>query len=120
MKVIKISSKNIAQVLSKAILVLLGAAAVTIYFSSVIPLSIFNSVAVVVSVIAWLSVYLGWLSLRTGVLFVAIVAVLMVGAMFSTHNTVKAGYYQAVFLTNDQIYLGHIINQNQEEIILSE
>ncbi|MEK9165364.1 MAG: hypothetical protein AAB525_00710, partial [Patescibacteria group bacterium] len=30
------------------------------------------------------------------------------------------GEYQAIFLTNDQIYFGRIVNQNQEEVILSD
>jgi len=62
---------------------------------------------------------------RLGLIIIMVIAVLL--AYWIRQGLSKGiilrepqGEYQAVFLTNDQIYFGHIINQNQEEIILSD
>ena len=62
---------------------------------------------------------------RMGLIVIIVIAVLL--AYWIRQGLSKGiilrepqGEYQAIFLTNAQIYFGRIVNQNQEEVILSD
>ena len=91
-----------------ALLVLVVAAAAA-YFSDSLSVSRFQTLAFVVAALALVAAFFGWIAMRAAAVVVALAAVLLGAIIFLKHPAVKSGY-QAVFLSNGQVYFGHLKN----------
>lgn len=99
------------------VFVILGAVA---YFTSSLPLSSFGGLAFILAVLALLAAYFGWLPARLAGLYVALAALMVVGVMFGKMPKVSDSGYQAVFLTNNQVYFGHLENAESRSPVLKD
>ncbi len=97
--------------------VVLGAFA---YFTTSVPLATFGALAFILATLALVVTYFGWMAPRLAGLYVAIAALLVVGVMFGKMPKVKSSGYQAVFLTNNQVYFGHLENPESRTPVLKD
>jgi cell division protein FtsW (lipid II flippase) len=100
-------------------LVLLVVVAVLSYAGIIVTSNLFGALAVLLTVIVFIMAYFGSVSLRTAILFFATAAMLYVGINYLTKPYVSAEKYQAVFLTNGQVYFGHLHNSNSSQPTLT-
>ncbi len=100
------------------VLVILGLVAM---FSDSISLSVFAGFAFVSSAIVVLLTYFGLFRWRTAGAYLATAAVLLVGVsstVYMAQPELKTDQYQAVFLTNGQVYFGHLENPEAKSPVL--
>ena len=90
------------------------------YFSSSVSTGLFGGIAFVVVVLALLATYFKSLSVRSGLLFVGIVALLAGAVVYANRPVAKSTQFQAVFLTNGQVYFGHLKNPGGANPVLSD
>lgn len=88
------------------------------YASIIVPTSLFSAVAVILVIAALVLAFFQWTRVRTAALFTAIAVVLVTGVFYLGHPAVKSGQYQAVFLTNGQVYFGHLKNPESQTPLL--
>ena len=101
-----------------ALLILVIAAAMT-YFSDSLTVARFEVLALAVSVVALAAAFFGWLAMRVAGVLVALAVLLLGGIIFLKHPSVKSGY-QAVFLSNGQVYFGHLKNIETKSPVLTD
>lgn len=94
-----------------AMLVFIAIGAVA-YFTTSISVTQFSAIAFVVAVAVLAFAYYGWLATRAAMMFVVTAAVLLIGVAFFKAPGVKSSSFQAVFLTNGQVYFGHLKDAN--------
>ncbi len=112
------SKKAVKSFSGLALLVFIAIAAVA-YFSDRVSVNSFGTLAFVVAVAALVLAYFGWMAVRAGALVVVIAGILLGGVVFSKHPSVKSGQYQAVFLTNGQVYFGNLNNADAKNPVLN-
>lgn len=101
-------------------LLVLVALALVAGFSDSVSLGTYIKVAFVFVAIVVLKVYFGWLALRLGIVFVASAVVLGGGVAYLQRPLPDDNLYQAVFLTNGQVYFGHLENANSGSPVLRD
>jgi hypothetical protein len=94
--------------------------AVLAYANIIVSTSLFSAVAVIFVVAALALAFFQWSRVRSAALFTAIAIVLVAGVFYLGHPTVKTGQYQAVFLTNGQVYFGHLRNPESQTPVLTK
>ncbi|MGA3150754.1 MAG: hypothetical protein ABSD10_04110 [Candidatus Saccharimonadales bacterium] len=77
-------------------------------FSSWISQELFIYLAFLLVVAILIFAYFRLLSVRSAVIFIVTVAILLAGVYWSNLPRAKSAQFQAVFLTNGQVYFGHL------------
>lgn len=103
--------------LAMLVMIVIGVIA---YFSTSVSTKSFVTVAFLLTLLVVLMSFLGWIRVRMAGLFVAAAIVLMVGVMYGNQPSPKSGQFQAVFLTNGQVYFGHLKDANTKDPILTD
>jgi hypothetical protein len=98
------------------VLVLLG---ITSYAGLFFTTNLFGALAVLLTVVMFLLAYFNVVAIRTAFLFFATAALLFLGVNYLTRPYVSSGKYQAVFLTNGQVYFGHLHNSTSQQPTLT-
>lgn len=102
------------------LLVLLIITAIVSNFTRVTAVSTFSLVAFITTAGALLLSYFGWLAVRSSLLFGAVAVVLVVSAYAFNYPTIKKNQYQAVLLTNGQVYFGHLKKADSRNPVLQD
>jgi len=105
--------KGSVTALAGLVLLVLTVVGVIAYMGDSVSATTFGSLAFITTTLMVLAAYFGLVRARTAGLFAAVAALLIVAVMWSTPH-VKSGQYQAVFLTNGQVYFGHLHNANTQ------
>ena len=117
---VKRDIKKYIQPVVGGLLILLIIAAIVNSFTETISVSTFSLVAFVATAGVLLLSYFGWLALRSSLLFGVIAVVLIVGASVFNHPVIKKNHYQAVLLTNGQVYCGHLKKADSRNPVLQD
>lgn len=94
--------------------------AVVAYFYNTLSFHLFGSLALALIVLSLLMAYFGWILIRSAGLFVVISAVLFCGVVYGQQPKPQKDHFQAVFLTNGQVYFGHLKNANSKSPVLTD
>ena len=89
-------------------------------FSDSVSLGTYTKVAFVLVAIVALKTYFGWLAMRLGIVFVASAVILGGGGAYLQRPQPVGNLYQAVFLTNGQVYFGHLKNADTKSPVLTD
>ncbi|OGL35436.1 hypothetical protein A3F65_01675 [Candidatus Saccharibacteria bacterium RIFCSPHIGHO2_12_FULL_47_16b] len=89
-------------------------------FSDSVSLGTYTKVAFVLVAIVALKTYFGWLAMRLGIVFVASAVILGGGVAYLQRPQPVGNLYQAVFLTNGQVYFGHLKNADTKSPVLTD
>ena len=89
-------------------------------FSDSVSLGTYTKVAFVLVAIVALKTYFGWLALRLGIVFIASAVILGCGIAYLQKPAPANNLYQAVFLTNGQVYFGHLKNADTKNPVLTD
>lgn len=103
--------------LAALVLVVLG---VWAYFSNNLGSGTFAAIAFVVTAVIILAALFDWLAIRVALTFAVLSALLLGGVLYSTRPKADTGAYQAVFLTNGQVYFGHLSNPGGHNPVLRD
>jgi hypothetical protein len=101
-------------------LVVLAALAALSYFGILIPANLFGGLAVVGVIVALILAFFNWVSSRAAVLFTGAVVALLAAVFWMGHPVVESKQYQAVFLTNGQVYFGKVKNVEAKTVTLTD
>ncbi len=96
--------------LAGIVAVVLTALGVWAYFSDSLGSGTFLAIAFVSVAIAFLVSLLSWLEIKLAYGFSVLAAILVAGVFYSTRPQATSSAYQAVFLSNGQVYFGHLYN----------
>ncbi|HZP55543.1 MAG TPA: hypothetical protein VFB03_02105 [Candidatus Saccharimonadales bacterium] len=92
----------------------------THWFGAGVSASAFATTALVLTALALLAGFFRWVSLYSAAFFAA-VAVFLIGAtVYMSSPSPKSAQYQAVFLTNGQVYFGHLENASSRNPLLKD
>lgn len=100
--------KLIVRTFAGLALLVFVAIGVVAYFSTSVSVPQFTAVAFAFAVAVLVFAYYGWLATRAALMFVVTAAVLLIGVVYFKAPGVKSSGFQAVFLTNGQVYFGHL------------
>lgn len=100
--------KGSVNAFSGLVLLVLTAVGAIAYFTDSVSVSSFAALAFITTAAMLVFAYFGMTKARAAGLFTAVAVVLMVAVMWSSQPSVKSSQYQAVFLTNGQVYFGHL------------
>ena len=115
------SDKNkMVSSLMGVVLLILAVLAVLSYLGIIIPTSLFGGLAVITVSAALIAAYFGWTEIRSALLFSAAAAVIVAGVFYLGHPAVKQAQYQAVFLSNGQVYFGHLKSPESGNPVLED
>lgn len=103
--------------LALIVLVVLGWMA---YFSSRISTSLFTEISLVAVSVVLLTTYFQWVRARMATAFTITVFVMIIAVMWLHPPLPKKPQFQAVFLTNGQVYFGHLENADSKNMILTD
>jgi hypothetical protein len=99
------------------ILVLIGIASYAgLFFTT----NLFGALAVLVTVVMFVLAYFTLVPIRTAFLFFATAALLFIAVNYLTRPYVSTSKFQAVFLTNGQVYFGHLHNPTAQQPTLTD
>ena len=112
--------KGSVAALSGLALLVLAVLAVVAYFTDSISISSYSALTFLAVVAMLLMAYFGWVKVRSAGLFIATLVVLTFAVMAGTQPTPKDGAYQAVFLTNGQVYFGHLKDADSKQPTLTQ
>ncbi|MBI4034361.1 hypothetical protein HY380_00515 [Candidatus Saccharibacteria bacterium] len=112
--------KGSAKALSGLALLVLTIIGLIAYFTDSVSTSMFGALVFVLSAAVLVMSYFGWIRGRGAGLFVATAVVLLAGVMYGSQPTPKSNAYQAVFLTNGQVYFGHLENASSQHPSLTD
>lgn len=115
----KKSIKRFDAVLVGLALLVLVVLALVAGFSDSVSLATYTKVAFVLIAVVALKVYFGGLAMRLGIVFVASAIILGGGVAYLQRPTPAKNLYQAVFLTNGQVYFGHLKNAETKNPVLT-
>jgi hypothetical protein len=99
------------------VLIIVGAVA---YFSSSVSKEFFAAFGFVIVLLGLAAAYFRYLAVKSLGLFIAAFVVLVGGVFWAKMPKVESGHFQAVFLTNGQVYFGHLHNPNSAEPTLTD
>ncbi len=102
------------------VLVVFAVIAAFAYFTSSVPLATFGALAFIISILALLFAYFGWMAVRLSALAVILAVFCTAGVMFGRLPKINKGEFQAVFLTNNQVYFGHLENAESRTPVLKD
>lgn len=112
--------KSAVRAFSGLVLLVFVAVAALAFFSTTISVSTFVSLAFVVAAAALVFGYFNWMPVRASLLFVVTVTVLLIGVVFFKPPGIKTSQFQAVFLTNNQVYFGHLKDIGSKNPVLTD
>lgn len=102
------------------VLVVLAALALLSYFGILVPANLFGGLAVVAVIAALILAFFNWVSTRASLVFTGAVVALLAAVFWMGHPVVQKGQYQAVFLTNGQVYFGKVKQPEAGTVTLSD
>lgn len=103
--------------LTLVVMVVLGWIA---YFTDKLSPALYGKVGLVAVSLVLLFAYFEWVRVRMATVFAVAVAVMFVAVMWLQQPAVSKPQYQAVFLTNGQVYFGHLENATAKNLVLKD
>jgi hypothetical protein len=103
--------------LALVVMVVLGWVA---YFTDNLSPALYGKVGLVAVSLVLLFAYFEWVRARMATVFAVAVAVMFVAVTWFQTPAVSKAQFQAVFLTNGQVYFGHLENATAKNLVLSD
>lgn len=90
------------------------------YFSDSVSVGVYLQLAVVTVGLMFALAYFEWVRVRAATVFAVTAGILLAAVLWLQVPEVKKAQYQAVFLTNGQVYFGHLENASSKSPVLRD